>query len=107
MARDVKSVYTGNVNDTDGRQLVLNIRTTAQRGYAQTTASVAFRKDEGNGFVSEQHAVFSDFFTTVNKHPAKRVTQKVLDASHEDALNILPDIKQRVEQQYGKQNWNR
>ena len=105
MAHDIKTTYKGNTQD-DGSHLVLNIHTQAQRGYAQTIASVAFCKVE-DGWVSETHTVFQDLFITVNDQPAKRVTQKVLMQLHEAALRSIDSIKQRVEQRYGVQTWDR
>ena len=79
-----------------GDNLVLTIRTSKNYSSNLNTYASVGRKD-GN-FIS--HVVYRDFSTCIfSRHPT-RITSKVVEAQHAEALAMLDSIKDRIDAHY-------
>ena len=78
----------------NNRKAELSINTSkSDSGTLKTSASIGWPSDDG---MSVTHAVFSDYYATVVSSRPARVTEKVNQGQHQEALDKLPEIEAAI-----------
>lgn len=77
------------LHDTGEGARVLRLRTSKDKGGIAATATVFVRKG-CNGYATETHAIFSDFYKSgIAPAACARVTEKAIEAAHRHALAFM------------------